>query len=116
MTAAEVSRLQQASGMVFDLWPAKANHPDRFVITAPGSHRCPALGDDGRCRGYEGRPALCRIWGMTKALRCPHGCVPSRWLTDQECGELVGIPLPAGLPVTIEDLLTSLAKARDASG
>jgi len=95
MTAAEVARLQEASGMVFDLWPANANHPDQFVITPPVSNRCPALGDDGRCRGYEGRPALRRIYGMTQALRCRHGCEPSRWLTDQECGR-DGRHRPAG--------------------
>lgn len=115
MTATEVARSQAASGMQFDLWQASGNHPDRFVITPPGSNRSPALSDDGRCRGYEGRPALCRTWGMTKSLRCPHGCEPSRWMTDQECGEIVGIKLPADAPFTIEEVLQTVQRHRDAA-
>lgn len=44
---------------------------------------CPLLAN-GDCAVYSIRPAICRIWGATKRLRCPHGCVPTRWLTDEE--------------------------------
>lgn len=107
MTAAEVTRLQDACGRTFDVWPCK----DRFTITPPGSMTCPALGTDGRCTGYEGRPILCRMWGMTKCMRCPHGCEPSRWLTDQEVGELLGIPLPKR-SISLEEALSLISRAR----
>lgn len=30
----------------------------------------------GRCAIYEHRPMICRLWGMVKKMKCPHGCVP----------------------------------------
>lgn len=39
---------------------------------------------DGRCSVYVVRPLLCRLWGMVDKMRCPHGCVPSRWPADDE--------------------------------
>lgn len=50
---------------------------------------CPLLTVDKRCSVYEHRPMLCRIWGMVKAMKCPFGCRPSRWLSDAECLELL---------------------------
>jgi hypothetical protein len=44
---------------------------------------CPLL-KDNLCSVYKNRPLLCRIYGMTKSLMCPHGCVPSRWIEDDE--------------------------------
>ena len=38
----------------------------------------------GNCTVYNLQPLICRVWGMTPALRCPHGCEPERWLTDAE--------------------------------
>lgn len=38
--------------------------------------RCPALTDDGLCGIYADRPFICRLWGLTEQMRCPHGCVP----------------------------------------
>ena len=35
---------------------------------------CGALGDDNRCRAYEARPLICKIWGMAEGVMCPHGC------------------------------------------
>ena len=44
---------------------------------------CPLLqGSD--CSRYGLRPAICRLWGVVKAMRCPHGCKPKRWMTDAE--------------------------------
>lgn len=46
--------------------------------------RCSLL-VDGRCAFYEIRPAICRLWGLIKdELECPHGCVPERWMTQDE--------------------------------
>lgn len=44
---------------------------------------CPML-KDGLCAVYDRRPAICRLWGLTEKLRCPHGCEPSvRWNEQQ---------------------------------
>ena len=44
---------------------------------------------DGRCSIYRLRPLLCRTWGLTPTIRCPHGCEPERWLTEAEFHELI---------------------------
>lgn len=50
---------------------------------------CPLLTADGKCRVYAARPMICRLWGLTKSMRCPFGCTPSRWLSDEECGKFL---------------------------
>lgn len=44
---------------------------------------------EGRCSIYDIRPLICRIWGATNQLRCPHGRVPDRWLSDAEARALL---------------------------
>ena len=51
--------------------------------------KCPLLGEDGRCRAYDIRPGICRLWGLTEKMKCPHGCVPERWVTQQEAFEFL---------------------------
>ena len=41
------------------------------------------------CRIYPVRPLICRLWGCVPMLRCPHGCEPDRWLTNDEGFELL---------------------------
>lgn len=50
---------------------------------------CPHLGPDGRCTAYEVRPMICRLWGVTRSMACPWGCIPDRWLSDGEAMELL---------------------------
>lgn len=50
---------------------------------------CPLLTAAGKCRVYAARPMICRLWGLTKTMRCPHGCTPSRWLSARECSEFL---------------------------
>jgi uncharacterized protein len=51
---------------------------------------CPMLGRaTGRCRVYEERPTICRLWGLVRSMACPLGCVPSRWLSEREGHELL---------------------------
>jgi Fe-S-cluster containining protein len=45
---------------------------------------CPLLTQDGKCSVYRVRPTICRLWGMTKDMKCPHGCKPSRWMNKAE--------------------------------
>src|SRR5579875_849678 len=49
---------------------------------------CPAL-QDRRCTVYEDRPAICRLWGATESMPCPHGCTPADPLTQQQSHELL---------------------------
>lgn len=53
-----------------------------------GEGVCTAL-KEKRCSIYENRPLVCRLWGVTKAMRCPFGCAPSSWVSDQEAGDLI---------------------------
>jgi len=38
----------------------------------------------GRCAIYNDRPTICRIWGLTSKLGCPHGCKRERALSVRE--------------------------------
>lgn len=50
---------------------------------------CTMLGADKKCAGYSARPLICRLFGVVKAMRCPHGCQPERWLSDREAHALL---------------------------
>jgi uncharacterized protein len=50
---------------------------------------CPLLTAAGLCSVYDVRPLICRLWGLVPAMACPFGCVPERWLTDEEGHDLL---------------------------
>ena len=56
---------------------------------------CPAL-KDGRCSVYEQRPTICRLWGATESMRCPHGCTPANALTQTQSHELLRLSEQVG--------------------
>jgi hypothetical protein len=56
---------------------------------------CPAL-VDGSCAVYEDRPTICRLWGVTESMPCPHGCTPEQALTREESHELLRLSAVAG--------------------
>lgn len=59
---------------------------DKLVSLLPGHEgHCSFLFPTGKCRAYAIRPLICRLWGMvdTPLLRCPYGCVPTRWVTQK---------------------------------
>lgn len=58
----------------------------RAVIT--DCETCPLL-RDGQCSIYDIRPLICRIWGLVKDMRCPHGCTPKFWLSPRQSYELL---------------------------
>lgn len=66
---------------------------DKLVATIPreGSLDCTMLYQNGKCRVYAKRPLICRIWGMhdSPLMRCPHGCIPDRWLSLKEISGLM---------------------------
>ena len=43
--------------------------------------------EEGKCSVYSIRPLICRLWGLVKKMACPFGCVPERWLTDDEAAK-----------------------------
>ncbi|WP_344029820.1 YkgJ family cysteine cluster protein [Pseudonocardia kongjuensis] len=51
--------------------------------------RCAALTVLNTCSVYEVRPLICRLFGAARGLRCEHGCVPDRELTDPEAFKLI---------------------------
>lgn len=61
-----------------------ANGFGRGGFTHTDDIMCDKLTHDKRCSIYEDRPAICRIYGLTRALKCPHGCIPSEWMEDDE--------------------------------
>jgi Fe-S-cluster containining protein len=50
---------------------------------------CSMLDQEGRCRAYEVRPMICRIYGTLRSLNCHEGCIPERWLDEREGALLV---------------------------
>ena len=52
---------------------------------------CPMLTVDGKCSVYDKRPYICRAWGVIDHpdMRCPWGCRPRRYLTQEEGLEML---------------------------
>lgn len=49
---------------------------------------CPML-RRGACAVYAVRPLICRLYGLVERMRCPFGCVPARWVSDDEARTLL---------------------------
>jgi Fe-S-cluster containining protein len=58
------------------------------AIQSGEDYFCPAL-RAGRCSVYEDRPTICRLWGATESMPCPHGCTPPNALSQQESFDLL---------------------------
>lgn len=71
MSPREASRLREVG---VEIAPPT---PEATQAHARGGLPCPALTDAGRCSVYDRRPMVCRLWGATESLRCPHGCAPA---------------------------------------
>ena len=56
---------------------------------------CPAL-RDGACTVHDVRPAICRLWGATRSMPCPHGCTPEDALSPEESREVLHLAARAG--------------------
>lgn len=66
---------------------------------------CTALVDN-RCTIHQDRPLICRLWGTTETVICPHGCVPT--------GN--GDQIPAGAVLLVGDALRMLTWATEIGG
>lgn len=51
---------------------------------SPDKLKCPMLDVNNKCSIYENRPFICRVYGLSKRLKCEHGCIPDRWFDDKE--------------------------------
>lgn len=40
------------------------------------------------CSIYDDRPFLCRLFGTTEKMKCPHGCKPDKMLSDKRAAKL----------------------------
>jgi len=56
-------------------------------LVRPG--RCPVLRDDNLCSAYKVRPLICRLYGVVEGMKCPYGCKPAKYLTDEEAYRLL---------------------------
>ena len=57
----------------------QANIEAHTGVRLPLAHAgkpCDALTVFGSCSVYDVRPTICRLWGLTASMRCPHGCEP----------------------------------------
>jgi hypothetical protein len=108
---------------------ALAGHPvtpDEEARRCTTDFWCEALGPDGRCRAYDIRPLICRLWGAVDWLPCPHGCKPKGgWLPNKTAFRLLleasqlggtGHPVDAEAFRKLEDPATVAALAADLAG
>lgn len=73
--------------------PGRQDHngntiPEGVLICGDKDLTCPALTEDMRCGIHKDRPLICRLYGLVDndKMRCPHGCIPERWVTDKDVG------------------------------
>jgi len=43
----------------------------------------------GKCKTYEDRPTVCRLWGVTETMECSFGCKPERLLAEGEARKIL---------------------------
>jgi hypothetical protein len=70
-------------------WERVVRSAGRTPRLRPGQLVCPLLSPTGKCTVYTVRPYICRLWGTTRALRCPQGCQPERWLSVDEARDIL---------------------------
>lgn len=64
----------------------EARRMERLNIPVPACTEqgiCTAL-KNRRCTIYPNRPFICRLYGVSRRLRCDFGCIPERFSTDKE--------------------------------
>jgi hypothetical protein len=68
-------------------------------VTAPDISclTCPILDWKGHCSQYDIRPMICRLWGVTEGMPCPHGCkVTPAPMPDREAMGLLAEVMETG--------------------
>lgn len=87
-TVIEAERLEQFDGQACG-WTALTETEVAMTLPPERGLICPHLGLGGSCTAYEARPIICRVWGAVRAMPCPWGCQPERWMTDREVAGLL---------------------------
>lgn len=88
-TPTELSTAERAAGRELPILGIVDEHGGHWAtLVGDKKKRCPLL-RFGRCTTYDARPLLCRLYGLVPSMRCPYGCEPDRWLTDEEGRELL---------------------------
>lgn len=99
MSARERQRLAQAGHKVSDYQTMLAK-AQADPAHAAEHLTCNLLDPDTRkCRAYELRPMICRVWGSSDALPCPYGCQPKDEqprLSEDQTVELMDASVAAG--------------------
>lgn len=75
----------------WSIWEYNQLGPNQRAIAETyrqGDTRCPFSSVAG-CQCYDKRPVTCRLYGVTEALRCPHGRGPKKLLTKRQAKRLV---------------------------
>lgn len=54
-----------------------------------GCLTCPMLDSNKRCKIYDKRPLICRLYGVVEDMKCPYGCKQTRYLTNKEGHDLM---------------------------
>lgn len=71
LSVTESHNIRKRTGVLF-----RGNLPDRV---------CPLLDRETKlCTVHDIRPLVCRLWGVTERMQCPHDCGPERLLTYEE--------------------------------
>ena len=84
-------RCQNACGPILMI-KAESDRIAEHIGRTPRDTRdlsCPMLSLMGSCTIYDIRPAICRIYSLTKSLQCQFGCTPEHWLEDAEARQLL---------------------------
>lgn len=77
-SGAEAQRLQDLGHTL----PMAVNHPTHGPMT------CNHLSAEGRCKIYENRPLICRLFGVAEGIECPHGCKPKKLMSRIDAHKL----------------------------
>lgn len=82
MAPSEMERLRAVSDRA--LRPIDDGDGVVYLLPEPDTLTCPLLSAEKRCTAYAARPMICRLFGLVRKMRCPFGCKPARWLSDDE--------------------------------
>jgi len=67
---------------------------------------CPFLDENKRCSCYEVRPLVCRLFGAIEILKCPEGCKPDCFLTEDDVQSILAVYKKLGDDFLISNLGT----------
>lgn len=87
--AGRFTRAAHRKGIDADLQPLDLEPVGRHYLLPAIEGSCPALGQNGACRIYAARPAVCRLWGVVDDMPCPFGCEPDAILSAEAGEELM---------------------------